>query len=809
MTTEDHNSTDCLSCGHPNSTSSHFCISCGAPLPRTTVPQLAQSSPFGQPDVATLQQEVAALTSRVYTLEAHLGISPAPAPLTIPSPSMSTTAQVLIGSREVVRATEAGQLAGSGQPAGQPSRYLPSSSRFSNIDWETVMGRNWFAIIGTIALAVGAAFFLSLAFENDWIGETGRVLLGLVGGFILLAAGEYSARRIPRWSQPVTSGGISILYLSIYASFGFYELISPVAALGFLLLVVAISGLLAIRYESTTIALMTIVGAFATPVFLGRDMGDQLFALLGYLLIVDLGILGVATFRNWRWFTLIGMLATYVLLASWIDIIPNDQLLFGQAGISAVFLIFVGATMLFHIVWRRPPKPFDMALMTINAVAYYGMSFGLLWAEYEVWFGLFSLILGAFYAVVGYASIKRSGAPPEVALYSVATALLFITIAVPLQLTGGWITVGWAVEGSILVWVGFTVASDRVRIFALGVFAIAIFRLLALDTFFMNTREFDIFVNDRFPIFVVGIASMYVATYLYRRHHLTASDWERNIDAVLAIGANMLTVWILTAEIFNYYERQMLEANVSQVSEAARSAQVSAITVTWAVYAIGLVTVGFGRRMVVVRWLGLALIALVAAKFVLYDTAALPEPRATLLLVANFYFLSAIAVFIMAAYAAVMAARHHAELLPGERHIFTALVVLINVVALWGLSVESWHYLSGVEQGGSENLQSAKHLTLTILWTVYAIGLIIAGIIRRSRTLRLSGIALILLPIAKLFAFDVFLLEQGYRVAAFISLGVMLLALGLAYQRYSEVFRGFFMDDPTERVIQAGEETNA
>ena len=86
---------------------------------------------------------------------------------------------------------------------------------------------------------------------------------------------------------------------------------------------------------------------------------------------------------------------------------------------------------------------------------------------------------------------------------------------------------------------------------------------------------------------------------------------------------------------------------------------------------------------------------------------------------------------------------------------------------------------------------SAKHLSLTVLWAVYAIGIIGAGIARQSSRVRLAGMALLAIPVLKLFAFDVFLLERGFRVAAFITLGGLLLAVGLVYQRYSQAVRGF------------------
>ena len=89
-------------------------------------------------------------------------------------------------------------------------------------------------------------------------------------------------------------------------------------------------------------------------------------------------------------------------------------------------------------------------------------------------------------------------------------------------------------------------------------------------------------------------------------------------------------------------------------------------------------------------------------------------------------------------------------------------------------------------------------LTLTVLWAVYAIGIIAVGIAIRSGRVRLAGMALLIVPVVKLFVFDVFLLERGYRVAAFVTLGGMLLGIGLVYQRYSQAIRGFFFGRKVE-----------
>jgi uncharacterized membrane protein len=73
--------------------------------------------------------------------------------------------------------------------------------------------------------------------------------------------------------------------------------------------------------------------------------------------------------------------------------------------------------------------------------------------------------------------------------------------------------------------------------------------------------------------------------------------------------------------------------------------------------------------------------------------------------------------------------------------------------------------------------------------------MLIIGIVRRWQPVRLGGLALLAIPIAKLFVWDTFKLEQVYSIVAYLSLSFILLAGGLLYQRYSEAIKGFLFEE--------------
>ncbi len=820
----------CPHCQRVNPASSSFCFRCGVRLPRVGRPE---SAGVGQSNAEEEQRafraELAAVRSqlreagllldrlqhRIAQLELDAAaprqdsppalevvpLAPGPEPPTRPESEAQNQPASLEGS------TTPGALgpfsptpgpAGAGARGGPPPPGLAAGGegifggpRYFGltIDWEQVLGRNWFAIIGAVTLVLGIGFFLKLAFDNDWIGDTGRVVLGILVGMALLGVGEYTQRRFPLWSQPVTAGGAAILYLSIYAAFGLYALIRPDVAFLFLALVVAVVGLLALRYESIIIAVLGIIGAFLGPALLGPDLPDARLMLV-YILVVDLGILGVSTFRNWRWFNLLGWVGSYGLFAHWLDRFPGYEPLLVQGALTGVFLIFAGATTLFHLLWRRVPRPLDMGLMAINGTGFFVLTVSILWEGHEIWFGLISLGMSLFYGLIAFAALKRSGAPPQLPLVALPMAMVFFTIAVPLQFSGVWVTVAWAAQGAVLVWAGFRSYRWQMRAFGLGVLALAVGHLLVFDAG-VALKGFTPVLNERFPVFLVVIGAFYVAGLVYWRNRGLSETWEQAAVPALLTIANLLTLGLFSLETIDYFGSNAVQAGEFLGNQNRENGTLLTLTALWGTYGFIVLAVGLAFRLRQARWGGLALMGLVVLKLLAYDTQQVQLEPATFVAFLNPQFLTSAIVMVLLLGAAYWTWRKRSDLPGKEAHTFKALLIAANVVAVWSLSLEVIHFFDFREFSFGVDSFSAKHLSLTVLWAVYAIAVIGVGIAKGSSRMRLVGIALLAVPVVKLFVFDVFLLEKGYRVAAFVTLGILLLGTGLAYQRYSHALRGF------------------
>jgi len=144
--------------------------------------------------------------------------------------------------------------------------------------------------------------------------------------------------------------------------------------------------------------------------------------------------------------------------------------------------------------------------------------------------------------------------------------------------------------------------------------------------------------------------------------------------------------------------------------------------------------------------------------------------------------------------AAYLMANHSRKLLDAEKVVLPLLIVAANALSLFALSSEVLTYVSS---------GYGKSMGLTLLWAAYGLLLVVVGIAGKWRWVRVGGLALVSVSILKLFIVDTFTLHSGYRVAAYITLGMLLLAGGFAYHRYADVIKGFIMDRPEKGIDPA------
>lgn len=521
---------------------------------------------------------------------------------------------------------------------------------------ESEIGLKWLGRIGVVALIFGVAFFLKYAFDNNWIGEVGRIILGVVSGSVMIGLGEYLRKKYAIYSQILTGGGIAIFYLSVYAAFGFYRLIDQVTAFAFMGIVTAFAGFLAVRYEGLSLAGLGIIGGFLTPVLLSSGVNNEA-GLFTYIIILDLGILGISFFRNWRHLNLIGFLGTGFIFLSWsMRFYTNEQLFLTEFFLTIFFLIFAIATIAHNLLSRQKSDNKDSALIALNALAYFGASYSLLNPDYHSFMGFFAAIMSLIY--LGLAAISYLYNPDDkhLSLFLPGLSVLFLTLAISIQLEGNWITVGWAAEALILFWLGFSLQNYSLRIFGWIIFAVSIYRLICFDSQIVDLKSYWIILNKRFLTYAVVILSGVGSYALYIFFGQAIRPDEHRAKGILLLISNLLFLGILSSELITYYNQQTADLYYPGVSQCdtysgsggfgaqesvfcqdqRRQSEIAindnavkikniensknvALSFLWALYAIIVSIVGIFVKNKLARLFGIALFGLTIIKLFIFD----------------------------------------------------------------------------------------------------------------------------------------------------------------------------------------------
>jgi uncharacterized membrane protein len=114
------------------------------------------------------------------------------------------------------------------------------------------------------------------------------------------------------------------------------------------------------------------------------------------------------------------------------------------------------------------------------------------------------------------------------------------------------------------------------------------------------------------------------------------------------------------------------------------------------------------------------------------------------------------------------------------------LVSLGTILAFLLLNIEIADYFS--EPGSTLTFKFignfARDMTYSIAWALFALVLLVVGIMKQLRASRYAALGLLCITLLKLFLHDLAQLAQLYRIGAFISVAIIAMLASFAYQRF-------------------------
>jgi uncharacterized membrane protein len=450
-----------------------------------------------QPDLAEVNRVLHELLRRVSRLEQQLELLP---------PS---------GDQAAARAQSVDQQLIA--PASRPPAMVPEASA-ANPGLESHIGSQWLNRVGIVALLVGVSLFLKYAFESEWIGPAGRVSIGLLAGIaVMLWSERFRLYGYRVFSLSLKALGLGMLYLSLWASFQVYNLIPWIVTFLAMTAVTASTIALALWQQAETLALFALLGGFATPVLLytGEDRELQLFA---YVTMLNVATLVLAACRPWRRLLLINLLATLTLYFAWYATFYRPGELTLTLAVTTVLFVIFAISPLVERPGSEVSKAYRVVLYvsSLNAAAYCLELYLVLGQINKTAMAWCAIALAAFYLFLSRSFRARAEGDAGSATRHLHLALstVFLTLAIAIRLESPWISMGWFVEASALMTLGFWRRSSFVRWQALALIALLIVKVFVYDIWSLER-------GHRILSFVVLGMLLLAVSFVYQR------DWLR------------------------------------------------------------------------------------------------------------------------------------------------------------------------------------------------------------------------------------------------------------------------------------------
>jgi uncharacterized membrane protein len=488
---------------------------------------------------------------------------------------------------------------------------ISPEARTAPLDLENQIAGKWFLIVGIVAVLISVSFGLKWAFENDWIGESGRIAIGVLLGALMLPWSQWLLKRSYKYfSEGIAALGEATLFLSVWA--GCQSLYSRDIGFAAMIAITAVMAAIAIGRDSQRIAVLSLLGGLLTPILVSSGQNQQV-VLFTYLLLLGAGALVIQARKSWNSLAPIAFIAAQIYFWGWYsEFFHRNSPLERTVFFATLFFLLFAALPVSRAIRGLNLGELNISIVLLNAFAYSGALFVLLWPDDKWPLTLLFVALAA-----GHVAVARMiPAPPEnqpatSRLIFAGLALTFLTLAIPIRLEGNWITSSFAVEGAILVWTGFRATSNFLRQSGYLLLAISALRLLALPP-----AGGTLFFNARFGAYAVMIACFAVALWAARSHQSEVAGQERVEIGIFAVLINVYALVALSSDFWDYFGK-------ASAGLDGALAQHLSLSILWTTYASGLLVWGLQSKSGSLRWQSLVLFGLVVGKVFLYDLSFL------------------------------------------------------------------------------------------------------------------------------------------------------------------------------------------
>jgi uncharacterized membrane protein len=672
-------------------------------------------------------------------------------------------------------------------------------------DIEKFIGESLISKLGIIIILIGIAIGIRYSIEKGIITPVIRVMLGYIAGLGLLAVGWKLKKKYAAYSAVLVSGAAAIMYFTTFFAYDFYELIPHIIAFAIMLIFITFTVYAAFNYNMQIIAHIGLVGAYAVPFLLSKN-SDNVAALFIYMSIINLGVLAIAFKKYWKPLYYLSAGVSWMIFALWYLVEHNKNF---NLSLALIFLLvfFITAYLTFIIYkfrWNKQYKVADVLLLLTNSFIFYGLGYAIFnnSSVLSNYLGVFTLFNAVIHSAVGFIIYSRKLADKNLFYLIVGLVIIFITITVPVQFTGNWVTLLWVGEGALLFWIGRTKA---VSFYEKISYPPMIFAFLSIvqdwSVYVKNglSSDMPVIFNFNFLSSLLFVSAFAFIIYFrrnkkYASHVVFKSESAKLLPYLPVVFLAISVYYMFRLEISLYFGRLFQNSLVltsdSDIYNKCYVWYKDVWIINYSMLFLSVFTF-LNSKYFKSRQTGKILLGFIAAAivfFLLQSLNSLSELRDYYLqqAMSQYYTTGVFSIivryvsYVFAALALITLINIIKQKYISEKiKVLTELFLYISV--LWIVSSE---FINILELSGC---QESNKLGLSILWGVYSLGLIILGIWKNKKHLRLAAFILFGITLIKLLFYDLSRLSTGAKTAVFVLLGVIMLIISFLYNKYNHI----------------------
>ena len=325
-------------------------------------------------------------------------------------------------------------------------------------------GGNAIVRVGVIILLVGIVLLLRLA--NDLFTIPIEVRLGAValGGVALTLVGLKLRQKRRSYAISLQGAGLAIVYFTLFAAYRLYEILPPSLAFALLAILAVVSATFALMQNALPLALLAFGGGFLAPLLTSTG-SNNLVGLFSYYLLLNLALAWLAHYKTWKVLNVLGAFMTFGVAGylGWSSYEPDMRWpLEGLLLAHLALYLFIVVRYSQQLVAAQQALPLEnqAAVTTVDSTLLFGvplMGFALqagLMRDIPYALAISSAVLSGIYLVLGYRLFYKNKQLQLLTEGVLALSIGFMALVIPLALDAKWTAVGWAVQGTALVWLG-------------------------------------------------------------------------------------------------------------------------------------------------------------------------------------------------------------------------------------------------------------------------------------------------------------------------------------------------------------------